>query len=352
MNKNVASQKVTFLVIDTSTNTPKTGDSANLTAYVSKDDGAVTVLTDTSATELDATNAPGLYSFDLTQGETNADKLLFSGKSSTSGIKVVPLLVYTRPASFSSITIANGCVDADLERVAGNAVTAASGIPEVKVASIANNAITASAIQNDAITAAKIATDAIDSDAIAASAVTEIQSGLATAVALDVVDDFLDTEIAAIKAKTDNLPADPADASDIAGSFATVNTKLDTIDDFLDTEIADILTDTSTTLDDYVDDLENRLTAALATALQAHAEGIGRVVVGVGSTTTAVVLSTVNGGAPSATNDFYNGRSIVFTSGALTLQATSISDYDGASTTLTVPALTGAPANGVTAIIV
>jgi hypothetical protein len=51
-----------------------------------------------------------------------------------------------------------------------------------------------------AINAAAIATDAIDSDAIAASAVTEIQSGLATAAALATVDDFLDTEIAAILA--------------------------------------------------------------------------------------------------------------------------------------------------------
>jgi hypothetical protein len=57
---------------------------------------------------------------------------------------------------------------------------------------------------------------------------------------INTVDDFLDTEIAAIKAKTDNLPADPADASDIASSFTTVNGKLDTIDDFLDTEVAAI----------------------------------------------------------------------------------------------------------------
>lgn len=60
--------------------------------------------------------------------------------------------------------------------------------------------------------------------------------------AIDTVDDFLDTEIAAIKAKTDNLPSDPADASDIATAFSGVNTKLDTIDDFLDTEISTILT--------------------------------------------------------------------------------------------------------------
>jgi hypothetical protein len=53
-------------------------------------------------------------------------------------------------------------------------------------------------------------------------------------------------DIAAIKAKTDNLPTDPADASDIAGSFTTVNTKLDTIDDFLDTEVAAIKAKTDT----------------------------------------------------------------------------------------------------------
>lgn len=67
--------------------------------------------------------------------------------------------------------------------------------------------------------------------------------GLASAnldTQLTAIDDFLDTEIAAIKAKTDNLPSDPADASDIATAFGTVNTKLDTIDDFLDTEIAAI----------------------------------------------------------------------------------------------------------------
>lgn len=99
MFKNTASQKITLLAIDTATNLPKTGDSANITAYVSKDDGAVTVLTDTTATELDATNALGLYSFDLAQAETNADKLLFSAKSSTSGIRLVPVMVYTYPAT-------------------------------------------------------------------------------------------------------------------------------------------------------------------------------------------------------------------------------------------------------------
>jgi hypothetical protein len=67
-------------------------------------------------------------------------------------------------------------------------------------------------------------------------------SSRATQTSLDAVDDFLDTEIAAIKAKTDNLPADPADASDIAAAFAVTNGKVDAVDDLLDTEVAAIKT--------------------------------------------------------------------------------------------------------------
>ncbi|MGV3486861.1 MAG: hypothetical protein ACO1RT_20770 [Planctomycetaceae bacterium] len=67
--------------------------------------------------------------------------------------------------------------------------------------------------------------------------------GLASAnldTQLGAIDDFLDTEVAAIKAKTDNLPSDPADASVIAGLISGLDTKLDTIDDLLDTEVAAI----------------------------------------------------------------------------------------------------------------
>jgi hypothetical protein len=68
-----------------------------------------------------------------------------------------------------------------------------------------------------------------------------IGGNVASQASVDTIDDFLDTEIASIKAKTDNLPADPADASDIASSFTTVNGKLDAIDDLVDTEIATII---------------------------------------------------------------------------------------------------------------
>src|SRR5690349_20120814 len=136
MFKDVASQKITFLLIDTANNVPKTGDSANLTAYVSKDDGAVTVLGDTTATELDATNAPGLYSFDLTQAETNADKLVFSGKSFTANMRVVPVTLYTLPSGIGDLTIANNATAANITRISGSAVstsTAQLGVNAVNI---------------------------------------------------------------------------------------------------------------------------------------------------------------------------------------------------------------------------
>lgn len=120
MLKNTASQKVIVYAFDSTANTPKTGDAANLTAYVSKDFGAVTVLGDTSATEMDATNAKGYYLFDLTQAETNADTLLFSAKSSTANIVVLamPATVYTSPANFTKLVIdSSGLADANAVKV-------------------------------------------------------------------------------------------------------------------------------------------------------------------------------------------------------------------------------------------
>lgn len=161
MFKNVASQKVTFLVIDTAANAPKTGDAANLTAYVSKDDGAVTVLADTSATELDATNAPGLYSFDLAQAETAADKLLFSGKSTTANVRVIPLLVYTRANNVNDLVIdATGNLTANVTGNLSGSVASVTGNVAGSVGSVAAGGIAAASIADGAITEAKIATPA------------------------------------------------------------------------------------------------------------------------------------------------------------------------------------------------
>lgn len=65
-------------------------------------------------------------------------------------------------------------------------------------------------------------------------------SSRSSQTSVDTLAGYVDTEVAAIKAKTDNLPIDPADASDIAASFSTVNSTLATISGYIDTEVAAI----------------------------------------------------------------------------------------------------------------
>lgn len=74
-----------------------------------------------------------------------------------------------------------------------------------------------------------------------------------------------------------------------------------------------------------------------------------------GSDTTHVVMNAstgIDGAAPSATNDFYNGAVLIFTSGAMAGQRTSVTAYVGSTQTLTVTAVTGSAASGVSFILV
>lgn len=179
------------------------------------------------------------------------------------------------------------------------------------------------------VTAAAVATDAIDSDAIAASAVTEIQAGLSTLDAagirtavglatanldtqLTTIDDFLDTEVAAIKAKTDQLVFTGANRVD--ANVAAVNNNTGGV-------------------------------AGLERATRAITTGT----VGTGSTTTSVVSSALS---PSGSvSDQFKGLILAFdkdtTTAALRGQKTDITASTSAATpTFTVTALTTAPVSG------
>lgn len=168
--------------------------------------------------------------------------------------------------------IANAAVSASTAQLGVNVVnfggaagTFASGRPEVNTTHAAgtawaSGAITAASIAADAITAAKIAADAIGASELAADAATEIATAVWAAVtrtltantnlndlsaagvraAVGMASANLDTQLSGINTKTTNLPGDPADASDIAGAFSTVNSTLATIAGYIDTEVAAI----------------------------------------------------------------------------------------------------------------
>lgn len=93
--KNTASQKLAVFAYDKTTGAAKTGDAANITAYLSKDWGAAAAVADTNPTEMDATNMAGWYAFDLTQAESNAEVLVLAPKSSTANVVIDQVQVFT-----------------------------------------------------------------------------------------------------------------------------------------------------------------------------------------------------------------------------------------------------------------
>lgn len=283
-----------------------------------------------------------------------------------------------------------GDVTGDLSGSVGSVTGNVGGNVTGSVGSIASGGITAASIASNAITSAKIATDAIGAAQLAADAVAEIQSGLSTLNAagvrsavglasanldtqLGAIDDYLDTEIAAIKAKTDNLPASPAATGDIP-SAATIadavwdeaqsgHTTAGTFGKYLDTEVSGV-GGGSLTVQDIVDGVWDEPMAshavsgstgeALAAAGGAGDPWItslpGSYTAGqagyiVGNMLTAAGLRgalydtgtaqagggssiTLESGA-SSVNSHYNGREIRIVSGTGAGQARFITTYSG-----------------------
>lgn len=97
-----AIQKIHVYAYDSTTGAAKTGDAANITAYVSLD-GAANAIDDTNPTEVDSTNMPGIYVFDLTAAETNCDSFALYAKSSTSNIRIEPIIGFTTTGTAAAI---------------------------------------------------------------------------------------------------------------------------------------------------------------------------------------------------------------------------------------------------------
>jgi hypothetical protein len=91
--KNVADQKIAVFAYDTAVGVPKTGDASNITAQISKDFGSAAALADVNPIELDATDHPGIYVFDLTKAETNADNIIITAVSTTPDVECDPVQV-------------------------------------------------------------------------------------------------------------------------------------------------------------------------------------------------------------------------------------------------------------------
>jgi hypothetical protein len=93
--KNTASQKVFVFAYDKTTGLGKIDDEPNITARITTG-GVGTVTNDAHPTPVDDTNCPGIYAFDLTQGETNYNQFVLYAKSTTSNILINPVTIVTQ----------------------------------------------------------------------------------------------------------------------------------------------------------------------------------------------------------------------------------------------------------------
>lgn len=206
---NTASQSIGAQMITAADGTAFTG---SVTVSVTIDSG--TQATGTVGSGACAHEGNGYHSYRPSQAETNGAHIAFT----FTGTGAIPatVQVFTRAGdAFTRLGAPAGAsVSADI--VALKADTAAilvdtgttldaripaalvSGRMDCSVGAMAANVLTATAINADAITAAKVAADVT----------TEIQSGLATAASLATVAGYLDTEIAAILADTNELQTD------------------------------------------------------------------------------------------------------------------------------------------------
>ncbi len=120
-----------------------------------------------------------------------------SGTTIATTQKVDVETIKTNPVvNAGTITFPTGATLASTTNITAGTVTTATNV---------TNAVTVGTINSGVITATSIAADAITAAKLAADVTTEIQSGLATASALSTATGYIDTEVAAIKAKTDQL---------------------------------------------------------------------------------------------------------------------------------------------------
>lgn len=163
------------------------------------------------------------------------------------------------------------------------------------------------------VAAIKSKTDNLPSDPADASDITAAFSTVNSTLAT--IAGYIDTEVAAIKAKTDNLPADPASAATLASSFSTVNSTLATIAGYVDTEVAAIKAKT------------DQLTFSTSNRVDAQLFGAQANTITASALATDAVAEIVTGVLTDTSNNTTNGspgKILAQLGGSFTTQSSSV----------------------------
>ena len=137
---------ITYFAWDTSANAGKTGDVGNHTLRWIKD--GTSAAPEGSPSEVDATNAPGVYKLALTAAECTCHVGVLAGKSSTSGVAIFPVtlpfeqLPTASPGASGGLPTvdANNRAKADLEAIDGQPTDGNNATLHLKQFNVVNNA--------------------------------------------------------------------------------------------------------------------------------------------------------------------------------------------------------------------
>lgn len=265
--------------------------------------------------------------------------------------------------------LVSGRIDASVGAMAANVMTAAAAAADLSaeiadaVWDEATSGHTTAGSYGKAVPDIEVDTTAIEADT------QDIQSRLPAAL----TGGRIDASVGAMAANVITAAAAAADfGAEIADAVLDEALAGHSTAGSLGKAVTDIEVDTSTTLQGELDgiqadteDIQARLPAALvsgrmssdmvavsgdtvaADRLEAALDGTVTGSVNDAAATTTSFVTDLS----SAVNDYYNGRLLTFTSGVLTGQQVEITDYVGATKTVTVSATTSAPANTVTFVI-
>ncbi len=237
----MAKEALLFKFLDSTTLAGKTGltVTANVRRMARSDGAVTTVATAAACVEV----GDGVYLYSL----TDPDYVTYSGyiataiPSVTTGLSNKDADAFSADYSVSSLkpTTAGRTLDVSAGGEAGlDWANVGSPTTTIVLSGTTVGTVTLVGTLTNLPTAP---TDWITAAALKADAVTEIQSGLmltsgytapdnagvtAANTALTTIAGYLDTEIAAIKAKTDNLPVDPADQSLIIAATDAVMARI------------------------------------------------------------------------------------------------------------------------------
>jgi hypothetical protein len=196
--KNVAF-RVTFPILD-NTGLPVTG-AAGLDSEVDKDDGGFTDCTN-EAVEL---GSSGIYRLDLTSTEMNADTVSVKVKTSTTDANPTVLIFYPSEA---------GDIKVDVENWKGSTAPAMTGDAFARLGAPSGASVSAD--------------------------IADLPTNAELATALGTADDAVLAQVALVKAKTDLIPSDPADQSDLAALVNALPSAEENADALLNRDMSDV----------------------------------------------------------------------------------------------------------------